>query len=270
MQIKQFNPDMNKLKYGKLLFLRVLVFSFYLIVSSQIFAQDPRQIMQQGNEAYSKGDYQAAVDAYNSILDAGLQSADLYYNLGNAYYRMDEIGLSVLNYERALRLKPNFRDAQQNLDFVNSKTEDEIASLPQLFLVQWARTVVNWFAPTGWLVVLLILVALLGTVVVLFFVGSDYAWRKRSLVCGLILCVLLILATACAISSHVRYNRHDHAVVTSPMIVVKSSPEEHSVDKMILHEGTKVAIEETLGTWHKIQIADGNTGWIQSDEVTII
>ena len=233
-------------------------------------AQTPQTLMQQGNDAYTKGDFAAAVQSYNAVLDAGYQSADLYYNLGNAHYRLEEYGFSILNYERALRLKPNFRDAKENLDLVNSKTEDKIASLPEIFLVQWAHSVVAWFSPTGWRVCLLILFAILGALIVLFILSRDYNWRKGALVGGIITLVLLLLCIACTISSSVQYNRHNQAIVTAPMTVVKSSPEEGSVDKLILHEGTKVDIDETLGDWHKVHIADGNTGWLQISDVTII
>ena len=104
----------------------------------------------------------------------------------------------------------------------------------------------------------------------LFLLSRDYAWRKGALIGGIVILVFLLLCIACTISASVRYNRHNRAIVTAPMAVVKSSPEENSIDKLILHEGTKVNIEETLGEWHKIQIADGNNGWLQTDEVTII
>lgn len=233
-------------------------------------AQTPQQLMQRGNDAYAKGDFVAAAQAYNAVLDAGYESADLYYNLGNVYYRQEEYGLSILNYERALRLKPNFRDAKQNLDLADSKTEDQIAALPEIFLAQWAHSVVAWFSPTGWRICTLILLTLLGTAVVLFLLSRDYAWRKGALIGGIVTLVFLLLCIACTISASVRYNRHNQAIVTAPMAVVKSSPEENSIDKLVLHEGTKVNIEETLGEWHKIQIADGNNGWLQTDEVTII
>lgn len=233
-------------------------------------AQTPQQLMQRGNDAYAKGDFVAAAQAYNAVLDAGYESADLYYNLGNVYYRQEEYGLSILNYERALRLKPNFRDAKQNLDLADSKTEDQIAALPEIFLAQWAHSVVAWFSPTGWRICTLILLTLLGTAVVLFLLSRDYAWRKGALIGGIVTLVFLLLCIACTISASVRYNRHNQAIVTAPMAVVKSSPEENSIDKLVLHEGTKVHIEETLGEWHKIQIADGNSGWLQTDEVTII
>lgn len=233
-------------------------------------AQTPQQLMQRGNDAYAKGDFVAAAQAYNAVLDAGYESADLYYNLGNVYYRQEEYGLSILNYERALRLKPNFRDAKQNLDLADSKTEDQIAALPEIFLAQWAHSVVAWFSPTGWRICTLILLTLLGTAVVLFLLSRDYAWRKGALIGGIVTLVFLLLCISCTISASVRYNRHNQAIVTAPMAVVKSSPEENSIDKLVLHEGTKVNIEETLGEWHKIQIADGNNGWLQTDEVTII
>ncbi len=247
-----------------------LAFCLYLLLSTLLFAQTPQQLMQQGNEAYSRGDYEAAADAYELILTQGLQSADLYYNLGNTYYRQEELGQAILNYERALRLNPHFRDARQNLDLAYSKTEDQIDSLPQIFLVQWAQTVVGWFSPNGWLVALLILVAILAALAVLFFVSSDYAWRKRSLLFGILVSLLLLLAIGCTIAAHRQTARHDKAIVTSPMIVVKGSPESRSIDKMILHEGTPVVIEETLGDWHKIHIADGNTGWVETTDITII
>ena len=247
-----------------------LVFSLYISILFAATAQTPQQLMQQGNEAYSKGDYAAAAEAYNAILDAGQHSSDLYYNLGNAYYRQDELGLAILNYERAIRINPHFRDARQNLELAYSKTEDQIDTLPQIFLVKWAQAVVAWFSPNGWLVVLLLLTALLGAFVAIFFVSRDYAWRKRSLLIGLLVSLLLLLAIGCTIASHVRYNRHDKAIITSPMIVMKGSPEAHSIDKMILHEGTPVNIDETLGDWHKIHIADGTTGWVESSDITII
>ncbi len=249
---------------------KIAILILLALTASTALAQTPQQLMLKGNEAYSHGDYEAAADAYEVILATGLQSAELYYNLGNAYYRQEELGQAILNYERALRLNPHFRDARENLDLCYSKTEDGIESLPQIFLVQWAQAIVNWFSPTGWLVAIIILFALLGALVVIFFVSSDYGWRKRSLFLSILVSLLLLLAVAFTIASHVKFNHHNRAIVTSPMIVVKSSPEAHSIDKMILHEGTPVEIEETLGDWHKIHIANGNTGWVEQDDITII
>jgi len=233
-------------------------------------AQTPRDLMRQGNEAYAHADYPTAVKHYNQVLQSGHQSADLYYNLGNAHYRLEEYGLAILNYERALRINPRFAEARQNLDLANTKTEDEIAPLPEIFLLQWAHAVVAWFSPSGWRVLFLCLLAVLCALIVLFTLSADYLRRKWTLISGSVVAVLLLLSLACAISSSVQYNRHNSAIVTAPMAVVKSSPEPESIDKLILHEGTKVRIDETVGQWHKVRIADGNTGWLPQTEITVI
>lgn len=233
-------------------------------------AQSPRELMSQGNVAFQKSDFVTAAKCYSKILEAGYANADLYYNLGNAYYRQDEFGQAILNYERALRLKPNFRDAQENLDLANSKIEDEIKALPKLFIVTWARNITTWFSHTGWRIVILCLLALLGAAVAIFVLSRDYLWRKGALIGGIAVTGLLLIAIACSIATGVRQNSHNKAIVTSPLVVVKSSPESNSVDKLILHEGTKVDVEETLGDWHKIHIADGNTGWLTDADITVI
>lgn len=233
-------------------------------------AQSPRELMSQGNVAFQKSDFVTAAKCYSKILEAGYANADLYYNLGNAYYRQDEFGQAILNYERALRLKPNFRDAQENLDLANSKIEDEIKALPELFIVTWARNITTWFSHTGWRIVILCLLALLGAAVAIFVLSRDYLWRKGALIGGIAVTGLLLIAIACSIATGVRQNSHNKAIVTSPLVVVKSSPESNSVDKLILHEGTKVDVEETLGDWHKIHIADGNTGWLTDADITVI
>ena len=233
-------------------------------------AQSPRELMSQGNVAFQKSDFVTAAKFYGKILEAGYANADVYYNLGNAYYRQDEFGQAILNYERALRLKPNFRDAQENLDLANSKIEDEIKALPELFIVTWARNITTWFSHTGWRIVILCLLALLGAAVAIFVLSRDYLWRKGALIGGIAVTGLLLIAIACSIATGVRQNSHNKAIVTSPLVVVKSSPESNSVDKLILHEGTKVDVEETLGDWHKIHIADGNTGWLTDADITVI
>lgn len=248
---------------------RILVI-LALFGSCGLFAQTPQELMLQGNQAYGKSDFTTAISTYNAILDAGYCSAELYYNLGNAYYRQQQYALSILSYERALRLKPNFRDARQNLQLAYSKTEDEIEQLPELFIVRWARALVSCFSPTGWRVALLVMLAVLVALVAVIFLCRDYLWRKRSLVASIVVTALLVITLACAIASATRASRHNQAIVTTPMLVVKSSPEEGSVDKLILHEGTKVSIDETLGQWHKIRIADGNTGWVPTSELTAI
>lgn len=248
-------------------FLSTILFTLCAFV---MMAQTPEQRMLQGNAAYRNAHYQAAVKAYTEVLDDGFVSADLYYNLGNAYYRLDELGQAILYYERALRLRPNFRDARENLELAQSKTEDRISPLPELFIVQWARAVVNLFSTTGWRIVLLLFLLITGAAVVCFFVGNNYRLRKASLIGGSITLVLTLLCIVCCISS-IRYaNAHDSAIVTQPLAVIKSSPEQEGMDKYVLHEGTRLKLNEEVGDWYKVTLPDGNSGWAEATDITVI
>lgn len=244
--------------------LSVLAFCF-LVMHAQ-----PADLFRQGNEAYRQSDYQQAIEAYTAVLDAGYENADLYYNLGNAYYRTEQMGMAVLCYERALRIEPGFAEAKQNLALANARTEDKITPIPEFLLARWYRALNTLLPPTGWLITLLVLGVLVVVAAGLIRFSGSYQWRKTAFVAIIVIGVLLLVAICCTFSSVNRYNRHDRAVVTQPMVVVKGSPDDAGVDKLVLHEGTTLVVDETLGTWYKVRLADGNTGWLPDTEITII
>lgn len=231
------------------------------------FVNQQVTIAQEADEAYRQGDYATAIERYVEVLDRQCTSADLYYNLGNAYYRAGHMGHAILSYKRALRLDPDMDDAKQNLALAESKTVDRIAVLPQFFLVRWVDALCRSLTPALWRVVWLVLLALLGLSVVLFRRGSNRSLRKTGLVAGVVVLLLLALATWLLLRATHRYNAHAEAVVMQPAITVKSSPEAQSVDKLILHEGTVVNVSDSLGEWYKITIADGTTGWCLASDV---
>lgn len=219
------------------------------------------------DDAYRQGNYAEAVVLYEQVLADGYTSAELYYNLGNAYYRENQMGKAILNYRRALRLDPSMSDAKENLALAESRTTDRIAVLPRFFLARWVDALCTQVTPRVWRVVLVVLLALLGVTVVVFRLGRGRSLRKGTLVAGVLLLVLLALATWLLLRSTAHYNAHSEAVVMPPAISVKGSPEAQSVDKVILHEGTVVTISESLSGWHKITLSDGTTGWCQSDDI---
>ncbi len=222
---------------------------------------------QSGDDAYRQGDYEVAVEQYETMLSDGFVSADLYYNLGNAYYRTGQMGRAILNYERALRLEPSMSDAKENLALAESKTIDRIAQLPKWFFVRWVDSLCVNVSPAMWRVIWLILLVLTGASVLLFRLGESRAMRKVGLGAGTAFLFLLLIATWLLISSTRRFNAHKDAIVMSQTMTVKSSPEEQSVDKLIIHEGTKVTITDSLAGWYKITLANGTTGWCTTENI---
>ena len=246
------------------------IFLLVLSICVMMLQANPTELLQQGNEAYKHADYNTAIESYLGVYEAGYESADLDYNLGNAYYRTDQYGLSILYYHRALRLRPHFPEAEQNLALANARTEDNITPLPEFLLARWFHSLVNLFSPTGWLIGILLLAVICVIFALLFRFAHSYSLRRGGLIALVVAGILFLVTMGCAISSIHRFNTHDSAVVTQPMVVVKSSPDESGVDKLILHDGTVISIEETIDSWHKIRLADGNTGWLPTADVTVI
>lgn len=227
----------------------------------------PRQTMEAANKAYEAKDYATAAEQYESVLSQGLSSTELLYNLGNAYFRMGDYAKATLNYERALRLSPNDTEIKENLELTQSRTLDNIEPLPEFFLARWYNAFLGIASTTGWKIVTLILVALLLAAVVTLVLSSAYTARKWCLMASMILAGLVVVSGINTIVSGSRMNDKDEAIVMPTMISVKSSPEEGSVEKFVLHSGTKVEITDEVNDWLKISIADGNKGWLRTNEI---
>lgn len=246
---------------------RIYLLFFLSFLSLNLKAQTPEEWMENGNEMYRAGNYDTAVACYTEALSFDVASADLYYNLGNAYYRTGDFAHAILNYERALRLSPRMSDARENLEIANSKIPDRITVLPKIFIVNWYDTLVTRFSPATWRFIVLILFALACAAAVVIVLSHRVTLRKWTLAALIVLGLLLLLSVWLTIASTLRFNSHSEAIVMQSSVAVKSSPEIQSVDKLILHSGTKVSISESLAGWHKITLADGTSGWCQEENL---
>ena len=231
-------------------------------------SNDVEELWQNANAAYEQGDWTGAIDSYDAILDLGLESAQLYYNIGNAYYRQDELAKAVLYYERAVKLDPSFTDARYNMDFVNSQLHDKIETVPEFFVKDWLRSVSQIMSSNAWAVAFLLLLAVTLTLFLIFRLSASIAWRRVGFFAGLVTLLLMLSALAFSIWQKNDHARHDEAVVMVTVTAVKSSPSsDKSTDLFILHEGTKVKILEKTGSWTNISLADGRQGWIKTLDI---
>ena len=225
------------------------------------------ELKQQADEAYRQADYQTAAKLYEEILGQGVVAHEVYYNLGCTYYRLNELGASIVNFERALRLKPNDKDTRENLDFCYSRTQDQIQQLPQSLITTWWHALATSLATPTWYVVLLAMVLLLCVFVAWFMLSKDISQRRGTLIGSVATLALLLLTLGCTLQSRHDASNHDNAIVMQPQASVKASPDPSSNDKFSLHEGTRVTIEETIDQWYRIRLADGNNGWITQKQV---
>ncbi len=221
----------------------------------------------EADSAYIRGQYQQAIKDYEMLLKQGA-SADLYYNLGNAYYRSENITRAVLNYERALLLSPGDRDVRFNLQIARAKTIDKIVPESEMFFFTWYRSLVNLMSVDAWAWTALIALALL-IVLLLVYLFSERIWlRKIGFFGGFVLLISFALSNLFAWQQKQDLLFRKGAIVISPSVTVKSTPAKNGTDLFILHEGTKVSITDgTMKGWMGIRIADGKEGWIESNMI---
>ncbi len=237
---------------------RYIVISVFFICSSALFAQDA---FDAANAAYADGRYEEAAAMYQSLLDEQ-PDATLYYNLGNARFKQGELAQAILNYERALRLKPNYKDAQYNLAFAQSRITDNIVE-QDFFLSSWARTVRNNLSERTWWSTSIGLFICALIALLLFLLGRELWLRKTAFHVAWIALLFSLIAGLNAGSLHQRNTLRNEAIITQGVVNVKSSPDRSGTDLFTIHEGTKVTIRETLGEWVNVRVGS-NEGWMKS------
>ena len=222
------------------------------------------------DSAYVNGNYQEAIKGYESLLKQGA-SAEIYYNLGNAYYRTENITRAVLNYERALLLSPGDGDIRFNLQIARSKTIDKIVPESEMFFVTWYRSLVNLMSVDGWGRTALVSLALVIVLFLVYLFSSRVWMQKVGFFGGGALLVLFVLSNFFAWQQRRQLLYRQGAIVVAPSVTVKSTPAQNGTDLFILHEGTKVVITDgSMKSWREIRLADGKTGWIESKKIELI
>jgi tetratricopeptide (TPR) repeat protein len=224
----------------------------------------------EADSAYARGQYQQAISDYEALLKNGA-SADLYYNLGNAYYRTENITRAVLNYERALLLSPGDRDIRFNLQLAQSKTIDKIVPESEMFFITWYHSLVNLMSVDGWARTAIFSLALV-IILSLLYLFSERIWlRKIGFFGGFVLLLLFVLSNIFAWQQKQNLLFRKGAIVVAPSVTVKSTPAKNGTDLFILHEGTKVNITDgSMKGWKEIRLADGKEGWIESNKIETI
>ena len=223
--------------------------------------------LKEAEEAYAKEDYTQAIELYESVLKSYGESAMVYYNLGNAYYKAGKVAPAILNYERALLLNPGDSDTRFNLQVARQKTVDKIEPIGEFFLTRWIGTVEDVYSADGWAKWGVASFVLFIGCLVLFFFSKWIRLKKIGFFAGICFLLISLVANLFADSQQDKLLHRADAIVFASTVTVKSSPDASGTDLFILHEGTKVTIKSTLGAWSEIQLEDGNVGWMPSKEI---
>ena len=240
---------------------RLIICTVILVIGHLTYAQSA---FETANAAYADGRYEEAAELYQSLIDEQ-PDATLYYNLGNARFKQGELSQAILSYERALRLKPNYKDAKYNLAFAQSRIVDNIKE-QDFFLSTWARALRNTLSERKWFIISIVLF-ILGLAGVLVFLLGREPWVRKSAFHTAWAALLFSLITGLnGLSLHNRDTLRNEAIITQGIVNAKSSPDRSGTDLFTLHEGTKVTIHESLGEWVNVHVGS-NEGWIRTSNL---
>ena len=249
--------------------MKQLLFYFLCLFSIGVTA-NPAADYLKANELYKAGKFAEAAKKYEAVLLSGNEAAEVYFNLGNAFFKQKNMPQAILNYERAARLSPGDADIQFNIRIANARIVDKIEVMPEIFYSRWASELRNTFSADGWakVSILFAVIALLSSIIYLL-TRNDVAQRTAFFVSVLSI-IILISALAFGYSQFNQLQEAKTAIIFTPTLNVKSSPSENGTNIFVVHEGTKVNLEDRVGTWVKIRLNDGNIGWVEEGSLVVI
>lgn len=249
--------------------LKKITFLFILCVSTLGNAQNI-SLFNSATTAYNDGDYNTAIENYLKIIEKGEHSAEIYFNLGNAYYKLNQIAPSVYYYEKALLLKPNDREILHNLSYAQNMTLDAFETLPQTEFAKFYKSIISMFSFDQWSYIAIVFMFLF-VLLYIAFKYFDYSTRKRIAFIGSFVSLFMVaFAIVFAFLQYKEFNTTQPAIVFSDEIAIKSDPNINSQEVFRLHSGTKVNVLEELKDWRKISLVDGQTGWVLIENIKLL
>lgn len=233
-----------------------------LCISVVAYSQSADAVYTNANALYKANNYPGAQAAYEKLIADGYKEADLYYNLGNCYYRQNDMAKAILNYERALRISPNDEDISHNLNIANAHIADKIVPVPQLGVIKAWQGFTHSHSAKGWLLwaVAMAWLALIGGAVYLFTV-----WKKAGIAIATTLVLIALAFTSLAYARGSAEANSGEAILTAESIYVKNAPDANSGNAFMLHAGIKFSLLDKVGSYYKVRLADGKTGWLSSN-----
>jgi tetratricopeptide (TPR) repeat protein len=229
-------------------------------------AQSPETYFENANRAYADGDYQLALDLYSKIIEDKIESGEVYFNMGNAHFKMNNIGLSMLYYEKARLYLEGDPALEQNIRLTQLRVVDKIDAVPILFLEEWWTALLNLFSYNTLLWLTLFLFTLLIVLIITqLFLNRRYLRRLIW-----IFSAVFFVAFFISVSQIIEIENTKSGIILEDKVSVVSEPNLDGTEVFILHEGTKVSVNRELNDWLEISIPDGKTGWLKTTSIGFI
>lgn len=250
------------------------LFIFTLILTVSAYGRYSEEMAlkkyHEANIAYQKLDYEKSITLYKDLLENNFRSVEVYFNLGNSYFKSGDFSRAILNYERAKKIAPYDEDTNFNLKIASLKVVDKIETAPQIFYKRWVNRMSTIFSSDTWTTLFIVFLWMFFATTALYVTVTDVTSKKISFFSLLLFLLVTVSSAILMLKSHVTMNVDKQAIIMSSSVYIKSSPDEKGNDLFILHEGTKADVLDEIGEWRKIRIANGSVGWMKIEEMETI
>ncbi len=250
--------------------MKKILYILTILIGFGVNAQTPNEIFKEGNDLYKQNKFEEALTKYKSIEETGFVADDLFYNMANVYYKLEETAPAILYYNRALKVNPNLDDAKFNLKMAQLRTVDKIEKLPATFFVKFWNWLANILTVHQWAIFSVLMASFTAIAFIFYFFANSSVIKRISFVKSITSLILMIISMVIAHQQNTWESKNKEAIIMAENSYIKISPNENSEDKFILHEGTEVLIVDQVDEWLRIKLADGKIGWIYSGDIEVI
>tara|TARA_B100001094_G_scaffold240237_1_gene235829 strand:- start:5694 stop:6452 length:759 start_codon:yes stop_codon:yes gene_type:complete len=248
--------------------MKKLLLIFFLLSSSLGLSQTNNEsLFNSGVDLYNQGKYLEAISQFELVIENGEHSYALYFNLGNSFYKINDIANSIFYYEKALKLNPNEKDVINNLSYSQNMLIDKIDKLPVNQVSQFVSSLSNTLSINQWLFFGITFLYLFLATFFLYYFNNNTRAKKNYFTISTFFLVLFTIFLFIGINRFENEKNIISAIIFKNKIDFRAEPNYRSDILFNLHEGTKVIVKEELNDWILIQISDGNSGWIESESI---
>jgi tetratricopeptide (TPR) repeat protein len=246
------------------------IYTLFLCLFLPLAAMAQDSLFTRANGHYINGEYEKAIDGYKTLVDTRYAAPELFFNLGNAYYKSHKLAPAILNYERAHLLDPKNEDILYNLELARSLRVDRVETIPEVFFARWFRGLTMLLASNTWAMIALALFFTALILLLVYVFSTRIALRKTSFWVSIAFFFLSVSAYSLSWVRKKAITGNPEAIVMAPSVTARSTPDDSGNELFVVHEGLKVSVEDELGSWFEVKIPDGNKGWVKKDQIETI
>lgn len=254
----------------KYIYVKILTLAILLLASGNSYGREFANEWNEANTAYINAKYDEAIDLYEAILKYDAENKNIYFNLGNAYFKKGLNAKAILNYNRAQQLAPGDEDITYNLSIANQYIQDKIEVIPTPFVQRFVSQIRVSVSSNGWALLSLLFMACTLASLFIYLIFKRISWRKVGFYGAIVSLALTICTITFASVNRNKILNPSSAIIMNSAASVKSSPDQNSKEIFVLHEGTKVVVKERLNDYSQIVLSDGNKGWVLSSAIELI